>query len=101
MYEYRTVCPVEIVQPPADQEIRAHDLRMGTRREWQDETLKNVIRFRACYQPDMDSISGTVGHVARLPSFYRNVDNFGKLSWLFRIFCRLPSYISSLSSYIF
>lgn len=77
MYEYRTVCPVEIVHPPANQEIRAHDLRVGTRHDWQDETLKNVIKFRACYHPDMGSISGTVGHVVRLPSFYRNVANFG------------------------
>lgn len=29
--------PMEIVQPPTDQEIRDHSLRVETRREWQDE----------------------------------------------------------------
>lgn len=29
--------PMEIVQPPTDQEIRDHGLWVETRREWQDE----------------------------------------------------------------
>lgn len=37
--------PVEIVQPPTDQEIRDHGLRVETRRE--NDKTKNVIRFRA------------------------------------------------------